>query len=41
MRNLCVIQDVLMTCIEEEGPEWWVDGGSLGQLNENLGNSYF
>ena len=30
-----------MTCIEEEGPEWWVDGGSLGQLNENLGNSYF
>lgn len=40
MRNSHVIQDVWMSCVEGESPEWWVSSGSLGQLNENFGNSH-
>lgn len=40
MRSSRVIQDVWMTCVEGESPEWWVSSGSLGQLNESFGNSY-
>lgn len=40
MRKSRVIQDVWMTCVEGESPQWWVSSGGLGQWNENFGNSY-
>lgn len=30
-----------MTCVEGESPEYWGDGGILGQLNGSFGNCYF